>query len=163
MKPIKTWDEVDGQLTNLAVLDMTIKKEANERDRLCQEIKERHGRHIKGYEAIKKETLEALESFFIAHEDDSEVKGKTYEDPLGNKCGLRMTPPSVKPSGKMTWERVLSRILELSLGKIYLRPLVHNIKDIDRELLASDKVDDGARKVIGVKLHQEERFWYEVK
>jgi len=162
MKPIKTWDEVDGQLTNLAVLDSTIEKEANEMNRLCQEIKERHGRHIKGYEAVKKETLEVLESFFIVHEDDAEVKGKTFEGAYG-KCGLRLTPPSVKPKGKMTWERILSRILDLDLGKKYLRPLVHTIKDIDRELLASEKIDDGARMVIGVRLHQEERFWYEVK
>ena len=162
MKPIKSWEEMDVLLYDLGQTDFMIGEETNAMNLECQEIKKRHGEVIKKFENLKKETLEVLESFFIAHEDDSEVKGKTFEGAYG-KCGLRMTPPSVKPLGKMTWERVLSRIMDLGLKKIYLRPLVHNIKDIDRELLASDKVDDGARKVIGVKIHQEERFWYEVK
>ena len=162
MKPIKTWDEVDTLLQNLCGLDWSIQEEKNIMTRECEEIKARSGDIIKALDGTKKEIFEVLEPYFIAHEDDSEVKGKTYEGAFG-KCGLRMTPPSVKPLGKMTWERVLSRIMDLGLKKIYLRPLVHNIKDIDRELLASDKVDDGARKVIGVKIHQEERFWYEVK
>ena len=106
--------------------------------------------------------LEILESYFIGHEDDPEVKGKTYEGSYG-KCGLRMTPPSVKPIGRMSWERVLNRIIELGYKAKFLRPLVPSIKDIDRELLASEKVDEPTRKAIGVKLHQEERFWYETK
>ncbi len=162
MKPIKTWDEMDAQLVNILSLDRSIEQETIERNRRCQEIKERHGAIIKGYESDRKEILEALESFFVAHEDDPEVKGKTYDGTYG-KCGLRMTPPSVKPVGKMTWERVLTKIIELGYKAKLLRPLVHTIKDIDREALASDKVDDGIRKAIGVKLHQEERFWYETK
>lgn len=162
MKPIKTWDEVDALLSDLAAIDSAIEKRETERDRECQEIKEKHGKHIKNNEAIKKLVLENLESFFIKHEDDSEVKGKTFEGAYG-KCGLRMTPPSVKPIGRMTWERVLSRILELGYKTKLLRPVVHTIKDIDREMLATEKVTDDLRKEIGVKLHQEERFWYEVK
>lgn len=162
MKPIKNWDEADGYLANLGVLDSNIEKEANERDRLCQEIKEKYGMHIKGHEMVKKEILEALESFFIAHEDDAEVKGKTFEGTYG-KCGLRLTPPSVKPIGKMSWERVLNRIYELGYRTKLLRPLVYTIKDIDRELLASDKIDDGTRKAIGIRLSQTELFWYQIK
>jgi phage host-nuclease inhibitor protein Gam len=162
MKPIKTWNKVDGYIAKLGLLDFNIDYEGNERDRLCQEIKKKYNGHIKDYEAAKKDILETLESFFVAHKDDPEVKGKTYEGPYG-KCGLRLTPPSVKPIGKMTWERVFSRILELGYKTKFLRPLVHTIKDIDRELLATDKVNDDLRKEIGVKLHQEERFWYEAK
>jgi hypothetical protein len=162
MKQIKTWGEVDAELQILALLDSTIDREANERDRLCREIKEKYNEQIKGYDAAKKEILELLQSFFIGHEGDPEVKGKTYEGPDG-KCGLRLTPPSVKPIGKMTWERVLTRITDLGWAKKYLRPLYPTIKDINRELLASSEVDDGERRAIGVKLHQEERFWYETK
>jgi len=162
MQPIKTWDDADRFLADLGLLDSKIGEETNRMNLECQEVKKRHGEVIKNFEILKKKVLEVLEQFFIEHEDDAEVKGKTFEGDYG-KCGLRMTPPSVKPFGKMTWERVLSRIMDLGLKKIYLRPLVHSIKDIDREFLASDKIDDGARKVIGVKLHQEERFWYEVK
>ncbi len=162
MKPIRTWDEADELLRNLGGLDSTIEAEKNIMNRECQEIKAKHGDLIKIYEAKEKEILESLESYFIGHEDDAEIKGKTYEGAYG-KCGLRLTPPSVKPVGKMTWERVLTRIIDLGWAKKYLRPLVHSIKDIDRELLASDKIDDVTRREIGVKLHQEERFWYEVK
>jgi len=162
MKPIKTWDEADELLRNIIAVDCTIEAEQNLMKRECQEIKTRRGEYIKIYEAQKKDFLETLESYFIAHEDDSEVKGKTYEGPYA-KCGLRLTPPAVKPLGRMTWERILTRILDLGWAKKYLRPLVHSIKDIDRELLASDKVDDTTRREIGVKLHQEERFWYEGK
>lgn len=162
MKSIRTWDEADDFLCDLNNLDSSIETEQNTMNRECQEIKTRYGALIKVYEAEKKEILEALESFFIAHELDSEVKGKTYEGAFG-KCGLRMTPPSVKPMGKMSWERVLTRITDLGWAKKYLRPLVYTIKDIDREFLASDKVDNITRREIGVKLHQEERFWYEVK
>lgn len=160
---IKTWDQVDGFMLNLGGLDSTIEKHIINMNDQCQRIKEECGKHIKMYQDSRDEVLEALEEFFIAHEDDPEVKGKTYEDPIGNKCGLRMTPPSVKPLGKMTWEKVLVRIVGLGYIKKLLRPLVFSIKDIDREMLASDKVSDDLRKEIGVKLHQEERFWYEVK
>ncbi len=162
MKPIKTWDEVDALLSELASLDSAIDDHTNTMHRKCQEIKELHGGYIKACDSDKKEIAEVLEAFFIAHEDDPEIKGKTYEGPYG-KCGLRMTPPSVKPIGKMTWERVLTRIIDLGWAKKYLRPLIHSIKDIDRELLASEKIDDITRREIGVKLHQEERFWYEAK
>jgi phage host-nuclease inhibitor protein Gam len=162
MKPIKTWDEVDLALRGLASLDTVIEGERNDMNRECQNIKERYGARIKAQEDQKKEVLELLERFFVAHETDSEVKGKTYESNFG-KCGLRMTPPAVKPIGRMTWERVLTRIIDLGWAKKYLRPLVHTIKDINRELLASKEVDDITRKEVGVKLHQEERFWYEIK
>ena len=162
MKPIKTWDEVDTLLLNLYGIDSIIQEEKNIMIRECEEIKARSGDIIRARDGTKKEILEIIESFFIAHEDDSEVKGKTYEGICG-KCGLRMTPPSVKPVGKTTWERVLNRILDLGYKAKLLRPLVHSIKDIDRELLASDRVSDEIRKEIGVKIHQEERFWYEIK
>lgn len=162
MKPIKAWDDVDMSLAELAQIDQAIERDQNEMNRLCQEIKERYGSQIKIYEAVKKQLIEALGAFFIAHEDDPEVKGKTYDGQYG-KCGLRLTPPSVKPIGKMTWERVLSRIIDLGYKNKLLRPLVHSIKDIDRETLASDRVDEGTRKAVGVRLHQEERFWYEAK
>lgn len=162
MKPINTWDEVDLALRGLASLDTVIEGERNDMNRECQYIKERYGARIKSEEVQKDEILELLESFFINHETDSEVKGKTYEGAFG-KCGLRMTPPAVKPVGRMSWERVLIRIIDLGWTRKYLRPLVHTIKDINRELLASNEVDDGTRKAIGIKLHQEERFWYEVK
>ena len=162
MKPIKTWDEVDALLSDLVTIDLAIAKQETQRDSECQAIKERHAKYIKNHEAIKDLVLETLESFFIEHETDSEVKGKTY-DGLYAKCGLRMTPPSVKPVGRMSWERVLTRIVDLGWAKKYLRPLGYTIKDINRELLASGEVDDGTRKTIGVKLHQEERFWYESK
>ena len=162
MKPIETWDEADDLLKGLIVCDGKIASENELIVIRCQEIKTIHCGIIKDYDGQKKEILEALESFFIAHEDDSEIKGKTYDGPYA-KCGLRMTPPSVKPTGRMTWERVLTRILDLGWAKKYLRPLGYTIKDINRELLASGEVDDGTRKAIGVKLHQEERFWYEIK
>lgn len=160
---IKSWDEVDKLLSELASIDSDIEERTNLMNRRCQEIKTQYGEYIKVNEADQKKIIENLELFFIDHEDDPEVKGKTYEDPVGNKCGLRMTPPSVKPIGKMTWEKVLVRIVGLGYIKKLLRPLVFSIKDIDREMLASDKVSDDLRKEIGVKLHQEERFWYEVK
>jgi phage host-nuclease inhibitor protein Gam len=160
MKPIKTWDEVEELLRQLNALDSDIETETNIMNRECQEVKALHGDIIKINEGERKEILEILESYFIHHEDDAEVKGKTYEGVFG-KCGLRMTPPSVKPIGRMSWERVLNRIIELGYKAKLLRPLVHTIKDIDRELLASEKIDGETRKAIGVKLHQEERFWYE--
>lgn len=162
MKPIKTWDEVDEHVALLGKLDLIMAEIKNEMDRKCQEIKERCGLRIKTQETVRDEVLDLLNSFFRAHEDDFEVKGKTFEGMYG-KCGFRMTPPSVKPVGRMSWERVLARIIELGYKSKFLRPLVHSIKDIDRELLASEKITDDVRKAIGVKLHQEERFWYEAK
>jgi phage host-nuclease inhibitor protein Gam len=162
MKPIETWDEADDLLQGLITCDGKIASEQNLMNDKCQEIKAKHGGIIKDYVTAQKEILETLESFFIAHEDDPEVEGKTYDGAFG-KCGLRTTPPSVKPIGKMSWERVLARIIELGYKTKLLRPLVPSIKDIDRELLASEKTDEGTRKAIGVRLHQEERFWYEAK
>ena len=162
MKPIETWDEADDVLKTIILHDALIAADQLEMGQKCQDIKTKYGEGIKIRETDQKELLEALESFFIAHEDDSEVKGKTYDGPFG-KCGLRTTPPSVKPIGRMSWERVLARIIELGYKAKLLRPLVPSMKDIDRELLASEKIDEGTRKAIGVKLHQEERFWYEAK
>jgi len=162
MKPIKTWDEADDLIQSLITCDAKIASEQNLVNAKCQEIKAKHGGIIKDYVAAQKEILETLESFFIAHEDDPEVKGKTYDGAFG-KCGLRMTPPSVKPIGKMSWERVFNRIVELGYKAKFLRPLIASKDDIDREMLASGKVDEATRKAIGVKLHQEERFWYEAK
>jgi phage host-nuclease inhibitor protein Gam len=160
MKPIKTWDEADEALRSLIEADATIAEHQAKITSECQRIKVQYASTINGFEVQKKEVLEILEAYFIAHEDDPEVKGKTYEGAFG-KCGLRTTPPSVKPIGRMSWERVLARIIELGYKTKLLRPLTPSIKDIDRELLASEKVDEGTRKAIGVKLHQEERFWYE--
>jgi phage host-nuclease inhibitor protein Gam len=162
MKPIKTWDEADNCLAEILALDLYVEKNNTDMDRRCQEIKEKFGRAIKECDASQKKLIEGLSSFFIAHEDDPEVKGKTHETVQG-KCGLRLTPPSVKPIGKMSWERVLTRIIDLGYKSKLLRPLVHTIKDIDREKLASDQVTDDVLKSIGVRRHQEERFWYEAK
>jgi len=162
MKPIKTWDEADSCLAEVLAFDLYIEKNNNDMDRRCQEIKEKFTQAIKECEASRKEIVEALGSYFIAHEDDPEVKGKTHESAFG-KYGIRLTPPSVKPIGKMSWERVLSRIIDLGYKSKLLRPLVHTIKDIDREKLASNQVADDVLKNIGVRRHQEERFWYEAK
>ena len=159
---IKSWDEVDNLLSELASIDSDIKEQTNAMNRRCQKIKLFYGERINACEFDQKNIIENLGLFFIDHEDDPEIKGKTFEGTYG-KCGLRLTPPSVKPFGKMTWEKVLMRIVGLGYIKKLLRPSVFSIKDIDRELLASDKVNDDLRKEIGVKLHQEERFWYEVK
>ena len=159
---IKSWDDVDKYLDLLIKRDLEAEALTTGMNEACRKIKSEHGEYIKGLEIRNKEILESMEVFFIDHEDDPEVKGKTFEGMFG-KCGLRLTPPSVKPLSKMTWEKVLSRILDLGYKTKLLRPVVPSVKDIDREFLASEKVNDDLRKEIGVRLHQEERFWYEPK
>jgi hypothetical protein len=157
---IKNWSDLDQTILKLGNLDLEIERQSNQMQVRCLQIKKEHQELIDLCETNKKDLLKETEGFFLDHE--SEVKGRTYEGTFG-KCGLRLTPPAVKPAGKMTWERVLSRILDLGYKSKLLRPLVHTIKDIDRELLSSDKISEDLRKEIGVKLSQSENFWYEVK
>lgn len=156
---MKSWGDVDESLTLIGDYDLNVEKLNNIMKTECKSIKEKYEVLIAEQKGKREPLLEAVESFFRDHE--SEVQGRSWEGVYG-KCGLRLTPPALKPAGKMTWERVLSRIIDLGQRK-FLRPLVHSVRDIDRELLASEKVTDEQRREIGVKMEQDERFWYEIK
>jgi phage host-nuclease inhibitor protein Gam len=155
---IKTWEDVDGALSLVGDFDLNVEKLNNIMKTECKSIKYKFEALITEQEEKRKPLIEAVESFFRDHE--AEVKTRSWEGSLA-KCGLRLTPPALKPSGKMTWERVLSRILELGYKSKFLRPLVHTVRDIDREALGN--TSDDVRREVGVKIDQNEVFWYQVK
>jgi len=157
---IKTWDDVDRALSEIGTCDIEIENLQGVMKAEIMPIKLKYEGKISEQEQKKKPLLEAIEVFFLDHE--SEVTGRSWEGAFG-KCGLRLSPPALKPTGKMTWERVLSRILDLGYKNKYLRPLIHTVRDIDKETLLSEKVSDKIRTEIGVKISQDEKFWYEVK
>ena len=123
-------------------------------------IKDEYEEKISEQEHIRKPLLGKIEVFFRAHE--SEVEGRSWEGIFG-KCGLRLSPPSLELMAKMTWQKVLLKIVGLGYKKTFLRPLVYNVRHIKKDELLSDKVLDEIRRSIGVKKDQEENFWYEVK
>jgi phage host-nuclease inhibitor protein Gam len=155
---MKNWQDVDWALSEIGDYDLNIEKLNNTMKIECKSIKNEYEMIIAEQEEKRRPLMEAVEAFFRDHEAD--VKGRTWEGALA-KCGLRLTPPALKPSGKMTWERVLARILDLGYKSKFLRPLVHTVRDIDREALGN--TSDDVRREVGVKIEQDEKFWYEVK
>jgi len=153
---IISWAGVDGALGRIAELDRSITIEEAEKAESLAKMKLDYDRQI-GPIVEERDALASAIGDYCEHHREDLGNAKSRKLNRGT-VGFRIGQPQLKTLAKWTWARVQESVERLKLKK-YLSVKV--ALDKAAILADRDKLSEGTQRTIGVKIAQEERFYYE--
>ena len=151
---IRSWAGADGALAEVRELEGEIARlERNKQFEFAQ-IGEQHDARILPTLQRRDVLAKALEEFATMNRGDlGTAKSKQLN---AGTLGFRLGQPSLKTMAKLTWEKVLE-ILQVNKMKKFIRVKT----EVDKQALLASGLDAESLKGFGVRIVQEERFFYD--
>ena len=151
---IRSWEEVDSALRTIGEIDIETEKKEGLANLRINDIKEKLAAELNGKLARKARLEKDLQEFLDMHQTEL-GQAKSRKLNFGS-LGFRFAPPKLKLIAKMTWAKVVEKLKELRLDKFLRYP------DPEPDKEALKQADMETMKAVGVRICNDEFFWYEV-
>lgn len=155
-RSFRSWPAVNAVLPELKTVEADLKALEAKAAAAIAAVKARHTDEIADLKAQSEEIRAGIFNFCADHRDDlSETRSRILDN---GTVQLRWGPPKLTTLSKITWEKVLTRALELPAQIQAL--FIERDPSIDRRALqkaiADGGIADETRRQLGVDLIQDE-------
>jgi len=151
---IKTWEEADAALRAIGEIAILVERKEGQANKKINEIKDHLAEELNPSFARKARMETDLEEFLGAHKGDL---GETRSRKLNfGTLGFRKSPGKLKLLSKQTWAKVVQTLREMKQD-LFLR-----FPDPEPDKEALKGADPEFLKKVGLKVQEDDNFWYEV-
>ena len=158
---MKTWNDANDALRQIAVLDGQVTDAAAIRDQQVLDAQTDYARITSGMTAQRAQLVEELEDFYRKQKKSVEADGRRSVELEFGKLGMRKGNPTLKLLKGWKWERVLSAAKHIfSDNKDLLSALVTTKETPNKDGIKS-RLDEVGLARIGCRIVQEDEFWFE--
>ncbi len=158
---IKTYEELSVSLKELANAEANVAKQEALMNEKINKIKEDFEAKTKESRLIITQLEKEIESFALVNKKDFE-KQRTKEFQFGS-IGFRVAPPKVAFLNRKYNGKTVLELAKRVFGKAYVR----SKEELDKESILADysqkKLDDSKLAGIGLKIDQDDQFFYTTK
>lgn len=154
---IRGWDGADRSLGEIRKLEAKVQEMDAAKLAEVQRVQEKHTAKIQPMLERIGLLAKGLQDFAEFHREDlGAQKSKKLNHGL---VGFRLGHPSLKTLPKWTWKKVLACVK----GSRWADRFVRVKEEVAKDLLLGSNLDPEEMKALGVRMVQEERFFYEAK
>ena len=160
--PLRNWNDFNLTLREIALIDLRVAEATTERDQAKLTAEATYNTATAPLVA-KREALGAeLEQFYRAHRKEVEADGKRSIELDFGRAGMRRGNPTLACLKGWKWERVLQAIKDRFEKKPdRLEQLITTKESINKDGVKSAGFSQEELAAIGVKIKQDEEFFYE--
>lgn len=153
---IKSWQEVDGTLRAIAVIDSKV---LSEETLMANEILKAQERYLPGIQKLQSEKIGLERDIQLYCESQKERFAESRSQDLNyGKVGFRRSTGALKTLKGFTWESVKNLI---KASKKFRDLFIRVKEDIDKQAILGANLKAEELAKIGVQIAQEDSFYYE--
>lgn len=160
---IKSFEDLDAKLLRLGEIQIDLTKKEASMNAKLQKIRDEYDKDTMGLKTEQASIEVWIEEFCKARQDDLDPKKRSKELTHGT-VGFSKNPPSVlQLSKKWSVKSSIEFIKKLFPKKNYIRMKEEINKETILADYAAEKVKDAELAGVGLRIEQDDRFYYNIK